>query len=242
MSLAPSKHISYHCRIASRACIIFPSAPLHTFNWQAGVNKIHTSRTQQNTHKSSGAGALSLLFRRSRRQNIEHINHTSCCLCFNWHRLRINYIKVRGRARANVRAQVFAIGRRRRLAFIYPAAVAARGVRGRCSAQLSIYKTNKQTTTPACESHRNGVLWASKYTHIVSSGFHKLRGRSRRSASTDDRQPHGWQPRSVFSCVWDFCPAADEKAYWVFCAQTDSQCWWKRFILRVPRTRRLITL
>lgn len=170
MSLAPSKHISYHCRIASHACIIFPSAPLHTFNWQAGVNKIHTRRTQQNTHKSSGAGALSLLFRRYRRPNIEHINHTSCCLCFNWHRLRINYIKVRWRARRapmcehrylrSANAGDWHLFIRRRVASAADAV------------QLSIYKTNKQTATPACGSYRNGVLWASKYTHMCRpAGF-----------------------------------------------------------------------
>lgn len=227
MSLVPSKHISYHCRIAWCACIIFPSAPLHTFNWQAGVNKIHTRRTlAKHSQKQRGGCTFAFVPPLSAPEYWAHQSHI-VLFVFQLAPAANQLYKSACTLTPGIcdwLAQEIGI---------YLSGGGGSAWR-RCSSFQFIKQINKP---PHLQAGRITLPFYGCWNRpaSVASGARKLRGWSRHCVNW--WQPHGWQPQFVFSCVWDFCPVADEKAYWVFCAQTDSRCWWKRFILRVPKTR-----
>lgn len=62
------------------ACIIFPSAPLHTFNWQASVNKTHTHAERRAKSLTKPAGRVH--FRSRSAAGILHtsITHRTVCV------------------------------------------------------------------------------------------------------------------------------------------------------------------
>jgi hypothetical protein len=93
------------------------------------------------------------------------------------------------------------------LAFIYPAAVAS-AWRRLPMQQLSIYKTNKQTATPACSGSIALAFYGRPNTHTCVVRIAQIEGVE--WASTDDNLMVDNLGLFSAACVSD---AADEKAY-----------------------------
>lgn len=182
------------------ACIIFPSAPLHTFNWQASVNKTHTltQNAKQNRSQNQRGGCTF-----TRVPPLEYCKHQSHIVLFVFQLApAANQLYKSARARAEARSStgIFAIGRCRRLAFIYPAVA----VRGPCSSFQCIKQINKPPHLHVRASWNIGLCGVRASQIERAENWY--------AASTDDNV-------GLFSA--GFCPV-DEKASWVFCAQTES--------------------